>query len=88
VPDAGARPVRLEAAAHGLVAPGRRPEIPGGGPQSAAAVLDHVLAREPGREALVGRHGRLSYAALDDAANRAARALAELGVGAGDRVAA
>ena len=88
MPDAGARPGRFEAAAQGLVASGRRPEIPGGGPQSAAEVLDRPLARDPGREALVGRHGRLSYAALDDAANRAARALSELGVGAGDRVAA
>jgi long-chain acyl-CoA synthetase len=78
----------LEAGAHGLRPAGHRPEIPGGGPQSAAAVLDHVLAREPGREALVGRHGRLSYAALDDAANRAAQVLGSLGVRAGDRVAA
>ena len=68
--------------------PARRPEIPGGGPQSAAEVLDRALAEEPEREALVGRCGRLSYAGLDAAANGAARALAELGVRAGDRVAA
>src|SRR5262245_22678509 len=76
------------AAAHGLRIAAERPEIPGGGPQSAAAALDRALACEPGSEALVGRHGRQSYAELDDAANRAARALAELGVRAGDRVAA
>ena len=65
-----------------------RPAIPGGGPQSAAAVLDRGLAEDPGREALVGRHGRFSYAELDLAVNRAARVLSELGVRAGDRVAA
>ena len=86
LPPPAPRP--FEADAHGLRPAGRRPAIPGGGPQSAAAVLDGVLAQEPGREALVGRHGRLSYAALDDAANRAAQALASLGARAGDRVAA
>jgi acyl-CoA synthetase (AMP-forming)/AMP-acid ligase II len=78
----------LDPAAHGLRPPAARPEIPGGGPQSAAEVLDRVLAQDPEREALVGRHGSMSYAELDLAANRAARALAELGVGPGDRVAA
>ena len=53
-----------------------RPAIPGVGPQSVAEVLDRVLAGEPGREALVGRHGRMSDADLDATANRAARALA------------
>ena len=65
-----------------------RPLIPGDGPQTVADVLDRALARAPEREALVGRSGRFSYAELDRAANRAARALAELGVGQGDRVAA
>lgn len=65
-----------------------RPEIPGGGPQSVAAVLDRVAGEDPDREALVGRHGRYSYAALDAEANRAARALSALGVEPGDRVAA
>ncbi|MGH2898112.1 MAG: AMP-binding protein, partial [Solirubrobacteraceae bacterium] len=65
-----------------------RPLIPGDGPQTIAAVLDRVLARAPEREALVGRSGRFSYAELDRAANRAARELARLGVGQGDRVAA
>jgi acyl-CoA synthetase (AMP-forming)/AMP-acid ligase II len=74
-------------AAHGLNPPTARPEIPGR-PQTVAEVLDPVLARDPDRLALVGRHGRYSYRALDREANRAAHALLELGVGAGDRVAA
>ena len=74
-------------AAHGLGRPATRPEIPGG-PQTVADVLDRPLAEGPEREALVGRHGRFSYAALDRAAHRAAHALAGLGVGPGDRVAA
>jgi acyl-CoA synthetase (AMP-forming)/AMP-acid ligase II len=75
-----------EPTGHGLV-PSVRPEIPGG-PQSVAEVLDRILAEDAARPALVGRHGRLSYAELDAAANRAARVLAELGVGPGDRIAA
>ena len=43
---------------------------------------------DPDRLALVGRHGRYSYRALDREANRAAHALRELGIAAGDRVAA
>jgi acyl-CoA synthetase (AMP-forming)/AMP-acid ligase II len=70
------------------VPPATRPPIPGGGPQSVAAILDPVLAVAPEREALVGRTGRLSFAELDRAANRAAHALAALGVAAGERVAA
>ena len=73
-------------AAHGLLPPPARPRLPGA-PQTVAEVLDPVLAEEPEREALVGRHGRLSYAGLDSAADRAAGALAALGVGPGDRVA-
>ena len=74
-------------AAHGLNAPTSRPEIPGR-PQTVAEVLDPVLARDPERLALVGRHGRYSYRELDREANRAAHALRELGVAPGDRVAA
>jgi acyl-CoA synthetase (AMP-forming)/AMP-acid ligase II len=51
-------------------------------------VIDRIVASDPGREALVGRSGRFTYAELDRAANRAANALAALGVGAGTRVAA
>jgi acyl-CoA synthetase (AMP-forming)/AMP-acid ligase II len=74
-------------AAAGLAPPTHRPEIPGR-PQSVAEVLDPVLARDPGRAALIGRHGRLSYAELDRAANRAAEALRAQGIARGDRVAA
>jgi long-chain acyl-CoA synthetase len=74
-------------AAHGLNAPASRPEIPGR-PQTVAEVLDPVLARDPERLALVGRHGRYSYRELDREANRAAHALRELGIAPGDRVAA
>jgi len=51
-------------------------------------VLDRQVARDPERLALVGRSGRLGYGELDRAANRAANALAALGVTRGDRVAA
>jgi acyl-CoA synthetase (AMP-forming)/AMP-acid ligase II len=72
---------------HGLNPPSARPEIPGR-PQTVAEVLDPVLARDPERLALVGRHGRYSFRALDREANRAAHALRELGIAPGDRVAA
>jgi len=72
----------------GLVEPSSRPPLPGGGPQHTADVIDRVVAAAPDREALVGRHGRLDFAGLDAAANRAANALAALGVGPGSRVAA
>jgi long-chain acyl-CoA synthetase len=55
---------------------------------SIAGVLDRALAEGPDREALVTRSGRLTYAALDAEANRAAQALWALGVRPGDRVAA
>ncbi len=75
-------------AALGLIAATSRPPLPGGGPQSTAEVIDRSVALHPEREALVGRHGRFSFGELDRAANRAANALAALGVGAGARVAA
>ena len=77
----------LDVTALGLVAPDRRPEIPGG-PQTVADVLARGVRDHPGREALVGRDARFTYAELDRAASRAANALAALGVGPGDRVAA
>jgi acyl-CoA synthetase (AMP-forming)/AMP-acid ligase II len=72
---------------HGLIPSRTRLPIPGS-PQSVADVLAPALAAAPGREALVGRHARYTYAALDLEVNRAANALRELGVGAGERVAA
>jgi acyl-CoA synthetase (AMP-forming)/AMP-acid ligase II len=81
-------PLVFDYAAHGLRPPEVRPEIPGGGPQSVADVLALGCQRDPERVALLGRHGRFSYQALDVEANRAAQALAGLGVEPGDRVAA
>ncbi|MFM8304987.1 MAG: class I adenylate-forming enzyme family protein, partial [Actinomycetota bacterium] len=74
-------------ASAGLIPPGARPVIPGGGPQTAAAVLAPGLAADPTREALVGRHRRYTFAALDGEVDRAAAVLTALGVGPGDRVA-
>ncbi|HZQ56461.1 MAG TPA: AMP-binding protein [Acidimicrobiales bacterium] len=72
--------------ANGLArAEGRTPP---GSPRTVAEVLDAGLAAGPTRLALAGRHTRLTYAELDREANRAANALAQLGVGPGDRVAA
>ncbi len=51
-----------------------------------AGVLDTAVAADPGREALVARSGRLTYAQLDRRANQAAHGLRALGVVAGDRV--
>jgi long-chain acyl-CoA synthetase len=56
-------------------------------PRTVAEVFDAVLATDPDREVLVTRSGRYSYAELDRLANRAAHALASLGVHPGDRVA-
>ena len=78
---------RLDLASHGLLPPPARPPIPGG-PQRVTEVLARGLARHPERTALVGRHARYTWAELDTAADRAAAALAELGVAPGDRVAA
>ena len=50
-----------------------------GGVQTVAEVLDSVVAADPDREALVGRHARYTYGELDRAANAAAAAFAELG---------
>jgi len=58
------------------------------GPRDVAGVLDRRLAESPDSLALVGRFGRMSYAALDEAANAAAAAFAALGISEGDRIAA
>jgi long-chain acyl-CoA synthetase len=72
---------------HGLIASPRRVEIPGG-PQTVARLLDESLAERPDTEALVGRHRRYTFAELDREVNQAANALASLGIGPFDRVAA
>ena len=73
---------------HGLIAPARRPTLPSGRSQRVGEVFDWVLDEAPERLALIGRSGRLRYAELDRAVNRAAAVLAGLGVGPGDCVAA
>src|SRR5829696_5614352 len=57
-------------------------------PRTVASVLDRALADDPGREALVTRTRRLTYAELDALANRAAHALRDLGIEPGHPVAA
>jgi long-chain acyl-CoA synthetase len=57
-------------------------------PETVARVFDRALADDPDREALVTRSQRLTYAQLDRLADRAAHALADLGIGTGHRVAA
>lgn len=57
-------------------------------PFSIANVLDRSLRERPAAEALVDRYARYTYRQLDEAAGRAAAALARRGVVAGDRVAA
>jgi len=49
--------------------------------------LQHSAARQPDKVALVHDGQRLTYAQIDDRANRLARALTAQGVGRGDRVA-
>jgi len=57
-------------------------------PRTIGEVLDAVVAVDPDRELLVTRSGRWSYVEFDRLANRAAHALASLGVRSGDRVSA
>ena len=71
----------------GLVRHSPAAAVPGA-PLSVADVIDGPSRRCPDRVALVGVGGRYTYAELDAAANRAANALAGLGIGPGDRVAA
>jgi acyl-CoA synthetase (AMP-forming)/AMP-acid ligase II len=66
----------------------RSPAAIPGGWRDVASALDQSLATRPDAEALVGRHHRYTYRQLEGAINAAAAALAGLGVGPGDRVAA
>jgi acyl-CoA synthetase (AMP-forming)/AMP-acid ligase II len=72
---------------HGLVAPAHREPIPDA-PQNLTELYDSTLAADPERIAIVGRSGALSFAALEAQVNAACAYLGELGVQAGDRVAA
>lgn len=71
---------------HGLQPSPRRPRLPVGA-QSMPDALATAVARAPGAEAVVGRHARLTYRALDDQVRRATAALAGAGVRPGDRIA-
>ncbi len=71
----------------GLTASAERPSIPGG-PQTIDEMLTRARREFPQREALVDRHARYDYAALDRAVNRAANLLLSRGVAPYDRVAA
>ncbi|MHB1931097.1 MAG: AMP-binding protein, partial [Acidimicrobiales bacterium] len=72
---------------HGLAVPARRVPIPGD-VQSVDDVLGRAARLWPDAEALVGRRVRYTYAELDAEVDRAAGALARLGLGPGDRLAA
>src|SRR5436309_1114325 len=55
--------------------------------ETIAHVLDRALVERPDAPAVVARSGRLTYRELDDAADRAAGAFADLGLGPGQRLA-
>ncbi|MEM9255368.1 MAG: AMP-binding protein [Pseudomonadota bacterium] len=75
-------------AGHGLIESAIKLPLPGAGPQTLAAVLDRPLQNTPRSLALAGRSGRLDYAELERQVRRACVAMAGLGVGRYDRVAA
>ncbi len=71
----------------GLVARDAPRPIPNG-PRDVTDLLATARRARPDHEALVGRHRTFTFTEIDDAADVAATALAALGVGTGDRVAA
>src|SRR5689334_13850229 len=73
--------------AHGLVAGGSRPPIPGG-PQTIPELLARARGAWGPREAVVGRFARYTYDELAEQVERVAAQLAGRGIGPGDRVAA
>ncbi|HUP73778.1 MAG TPA: AMP-binding protein [Acidimicrobiales bacterium] len=72
---------------NGLVVRPAPAPIPNG-PAAVADVLAHARRERPDHEALVGRHNRYTFRALDLAADAAAAALHRCGIEPGDRVAA
>src|SRR5829696_6196931 len=52
-----------------------------------ASIIEHHARLTPDREAIVWRDTRLTFAQLNALSNRVANALAEMGVGHGDKVA-
>ena len=74
----------MDFAARGLRRSEERPRIPAPAPRVVGDVLDEMLRLDPGREALVGRHGRYSYAELDREVDRGSVLLRELGARRGD----
>ena len=77
----------IDLAAHGLIAPASKPRQVGQ-PASIARLLDPILASTPDKVILIGRSGRYTARQLDEASNRMANALRDLGIRPGDRVAA
>ena len=71
----------------GLIAPPARCPVPDG-PQTLAETLDAAVRRSPDKEALVGRHSRLSYAELDRRVDAAAAGFVAAGIAPLDRIAA
>ena len=72
---------------NGLVVRPTPAPIPNG-PAAVADILAHALRERPDHEALVGRHNRYTFRALDRIGDAAAAALHQCGIGPGDRVAA
>lgn len=62
--------------------------MPGDAPETIGDVLARQLARDPDRLALVGRGGRLTYAQLDEEADRTAADFHDAGIGRYDCIAA
>jgi long-chain acyl-CoA synthetase len=84
-PPSATRPTRPPSPAGPTVAPG--PPIDFTRPLSLDLLLQRAVTTSPTTTALAGTSGRIDYATLDEASNRAANALARLGVRPGDRVA-
>ena len=84
---ASARTPAIDWSEYGLIR--REPaRTPPPGPWTCGAIIEQARQAWPDREALIGRHGRFTYAELAEEIVAATCALQALGVSAGDRVAA